>query len=1198
MHILCPRCQCSVERPEAAAPEEMLCPACGQAFRLEGEATGPWIPGAGQHQPGPVEIGQIVSHYRIVDRLGDGGMGVVYRAHDTRLGRGVALKFLPQDYVQDPHRLERFQREAYTASALNHPHICTIHDLGEHDGQPFLVMELIEGRTLRVLAAQGLPLPALAQLGGQVAKALAVAHAAGIVHRDIKPENIMVRDDGYAKVVDFGLARPLPRRLTQPGTEDAEVTDPGTVLGTLRYMAPEQARGEPVGSASDIFSLGIVLYELATGRHPFPEASQIGVLHAIVAQLPLPPARLNPQIPAPLEALIVQMLEKDARLRPTAVEVDAALAQLAGKEASQRTGPAPATAPRHTVGRKKELAELHAGFESAASGRGLFLCVTGEPGIGKTTLVDDFLADLAATSRPCALARGRCSERLAGAEAYLPFLEALESLLHGEGGEAAARLMKAVAPNWYVQVAPLAAEDSALARVPAEARAVSQERLKREVSAFLQEVARLRPLVLFFDDLHWADASTVDLLAYLGSKCAGLRVLLVLTYRPTDLALSKHPFGPVKLDLQTRGVCREVALEFLSHADVERYLALEFPEHRFPGEFAALIHARTEGSPLFMADLLRYLRDRQVLTQEPGTWTLGQSIPDLQRELPESVRSMIQRKINQLSEEDRRLLVAASVQGYEFDTAVVSQVLARDPAEVEERLEELDRVHAFVRLVREQEFPERTLTLRYRFVHVLYQNALYAMLRPTRRAALSAAVARVLLGYYGEKSTGVAAELAVLFEAARDFARATEYFQHAAQTATRVFASQEAIVLARRGLELLKLRPDLPESAERELLLQLTLGVPLAAIKGIGDPEVERVYLRARELCGRAGETPHLFPVLVGLWQCYLVRSDYQRARELGEQLLSLAQNVGDPALLVQAHRILAELLQNQGEFVPAKEHFEQALALYDPQRHHALAFLSGYDPGVFCLSGAAYLLWDLGYPDQALQRSHEAIGLASKLGHLPSVVAALYFATFVHRPRREWQRVRELAERALTLATEQGFRHWVAYATIMRGGALSEQGRPEEGIAQIRQGLAAKRALGSEIGQSYHLSVLVEAYRKGAQVEEGLAVVAEALAVAERTGERHHEAELYRLKGELLLLLDPASSQTEGEACFRQAIAIARRQSAKSWELRAVMSLSRLYQKRGDNAEVGSMLAEIYGWFTEGLDTPDLQEAKALLQA
>src|SRR5262249_26709248 len=280
------------------------------------------------------------------------------------------------------------------------------------------------------------------------------------------------------------------------------------------------------------------------------------------------------------------------------------------------------------------------------------------------------------------------SERLAGAEAYLPVLEALDSLVRGTVGEAAARALRLLAPAWYAQVAPAPVIGALAARGPAAPPLdATQEQLKRELLAFLQELSRLRPLVVCFDDVHWADVSTVDLLAYLGARLDGLRLLVLVTYRPTELLLGQHPFVPVELELKRHGVCREVPLGFLGRAEVESYLALAFPGHRLSAEFATVIHAKTEGSPLFLVDLLRYLRDRGVIAEGPSGWGLADAVPDLGSELPESVRSLIQKKLDRLGEVDRRLLWVASVQGYEFDSGVLARGLGLDAADVEERLQ-------------------------------------------------------------------------------------------------------------------------------------------------------------------------------------------------------------------------------------------------------------------------------------------------------------------------------------------------------------------------------------------------------------------------------------------------------------------------------------------------------------------------------
>jgi predicted ATPase len=375
--------------------------------------------------------------------------------------------------------------------------------------------------------------------------------------------------------------------------------------------------------------------------------------------------------------------------------------------------------------------------------------------------------------------------------------------------------------------------------------------------------------------------------------------------------------------------------------------------------------------------------------------------------------------------------------------------------------------------------------------------------------------------------------------------------------------------------------------------------------KGMGAPEVLQAYARARELCQQVGETPQLFQVLQGLWFFYLMRMELQTARELGEHLLTLAQQVGDPALLLEAHYALGNTLNYLGEFAAAQAHFAQGITLYDPQQHRAHVVRYGLDLGVACRYYAGVTLWYLGYPDQALQRSHEALTLARKLVHPFSLACVLFFAAWLYQLRREWPLTHERAEAAIVLGVEQGFALLVAGGTIFRGWALAQryaergagQGQREEGMAQMQQGLAAWHATGAAVFRPYGLALLAEAYAQVGRCEAGLTLLAEALAVTNDTGEHRWEAELHRLKGELLLARS-AEHDTEPEACFRQALDIARRQQAKSWELRAAMSLSRLWQRQGKRDAARQVLAEVYGWFTEGFDTADLQEAKALLDA
>jgi predicted ATPase len=357
----------------------------------------------------------------------------------------------------------------------------------------------------------------------------------------------------------------------------------------------------------------------------------------------------------------------------------------------------------------------------------------------------------------------------------------------------------------------------------------------------------------------------------------------------------------------------------------------------------------------------------------------------------------------------------------------------------------------------------------------------------------------------------------------------------------------EAVTHLTTALELLTTLPDTRERTQQELMLHLTLGSPLQAIRSVSSQEVKATYTRARELCQQVGETRQLFAALDGLRTFHQVRGEFRTARELGEQLLGLAQKEQDPILLMEAYRALGSILFHLGEFGAAQAHLEQGLTLYDAQRHHSQVFLyyGGIEPGVIGLIYAAWDLWHLGYPNQALQKGNAARSLAQELSYSYSLGAARIYGALLHQLRRERALTQEWAEAGITLAREQGFPVWLGEGTILQGWALAEQGQSEEGISQIRQGLATYQAVEAGIHQSYFLALLAEAYGKAERAEDGLATLAEALTVVDTSGERFYEAELYRLRGELTLAQSrvqrlESSVQKEAEECFLMAIDIA----------------------------------------------------------
>ncbi len=577
---------------------------------------------------------------------------------------------------------------------------------------------------------------------------------------------------------------------------------------------------------------------------------------------------------------------------------------------------------------------------------------------------------------------------------------------------------------------------------------------------------------------------------------------------------------------------------------------------------------------------------------ERGSYQLTHHVPTLQ--VPTTVQGVLAARIDRLAPEEKALLQQLAVIGREFLVSLLRQVIPQPEEELYRLLASLQHKEF---LYEQPAFPE----VEYIFKHALTQEVAYGTVLQERRKSLHEKIAQAIEALYRTNLEDHYSDLAHHYSRSGNAAKAVEYLSLAGQQAVQRSAHPEAITHLTAAVELLGTFPDTKARAQQDLTLQTTLGSVFLAAKGYTAPEVEQTYARARQLCQQLDDISQIIPVLAGQWLFYALRTEHQLARGLAEQCLHLSQGTQDSAHLVTAHYMLGQSLLWLGEIGPARRHLQQGSGLYNAEQHHALAARYGEDPGSVCLAFEAHALFILGYPDQALQKNREAITLAQELGDSFTLAQALALAAYVRLYRRDAQAAQAEAERAIAASREHEFPFWLAFATILRGGTLTELGDLTEGILQMHQGLADYRATGAGWCVPDFLARLAKGLGEVGQIEDGLILITEAQALVEKSQERWHEADIYRIKGELTLQSKVQSLKSkveeEAEECFQKAIAIAQKQQAKSLELRAVMSLARLWQSQGKLADAHKLLSEVYNWFTEGFDTKDLQEAQALLE-
>jgi predicted ATPase len=683
---------------------------------------------------------------------------------------------------------------------------------------------------------------------------------------------------------------------------------------------------------------------------------------------------------------------------------------------------------------------------------------------------------------------------------------------------------------------------------------------------------RSHRILLIVEDLHWVDHSTMEFLTLLMDQVPTARIMVLVTCRPEF----QRPWG-------SRAYLVPITLQRLPGQQVEAMIQRVTRGKALPSDVTRQIVTRTDGVPLFVEELIKTILESSWLQERADHYEPTGPLPPLA--IPATLHDALMACLDRLGTAKTVAQLGATI-GRTFAYDLLRAVAPMDDTTLQTCLDQL--------IDAELLYPRGVPQATYIFKHALIQEAAYLSLLKSVRQQYHRRISEVLETRFGDIAATQPELLANHFTDAGLVGRAMSYWQRAGQHAIDRSAHVEAISHLTRGLAALKILPDDTERARQELDLLSLLGLALVATKGQAHEDVERAYVRARELCRQLGESPQRF--LVGLLSVYVVRAELRAGWDVAEELLGLAEQYHDPALFVAGHWAVGHGSFLRGELAVARAHLEEAITRYDAQRQHALDVPSGFpaDLGVFSRCFAAHTLWHLGYPDQSLRRIDESLALAEELAHPYSRALALAYAAMLYQFRRDPHMVRESSEEAVTLCDEQGFAYYLSWATIMQGWALTALGQGEAGMARMRDGMAAIQATGAAVRRPYYLALLATACRQMGRAEEGLNLLTEALTVADQTGEHWILAELHRLKGELAL--HSIGGDFEAERCFRQAIAIAVRHQAKALELRAAVSLARLWHRQGKQADACELLAPILGWFAEGLDTADLQESAALL--
>jgi DNA-binding SARP family transcriptional activator len=848
--------------------------------------------------------------------------------------------------------------------------------------------------------------------------------------------------------------------------------------------------------------------------------------------------------------------------------------------AAPAAAPSPAPPPRVPAGREPELARLRAALARSLSGRRTSVLAWGEPGVGKSALVDAFLHDAVASGAVAGV--GQCLAQRGPGEPYMPVLEALGGLARGTAGDMVVAALARRAPTWLVELPWLLDETDDAEALRQRAQGSTRSRMLREMLEALDAISAATPVVLVLEDLHWADDSTLDLVAALLRRREPAALLLVGTYRPEG----DPPVVELAHELGVRGLCEELPVGRLAAAAVTAHLQTSFPSGPVPEGLSEALARRSGGNPLFMRSLLEHWLGEGIVAESAGALKLARPRAALAAGVPPTLHAHIRDQLERLPAADAKLLGAASVAGRAFSVETLAAALESDREDVAARCAELARR---TRLIERRDGE-------HAFPHDLHREVLYELLPPDARARLHARVGAHLADSYGPAASSMAAELGFHFVAGRDPERAVRFLRLAAERAFGRNAHAEGIRHLRAALDAAAELEAGTERTRSEVELLSSLGQALVATGGWSAAEAEDALLRARALAARLSDNEPLVSVLLALATLYELRGEFTRANAMAQECEQVAPS-GNSERELESSELLACNLFHQGSFARALEYAERGVALFDaggaPGSYTTFPATLGDNAGVSCHDWAGLALWFLGRPDSALERATRALELARDPSRAYSLATARAQMAVVHQCRREPEAALEWAEATIAAAQQLGYVYREAMGRVMRGWALALLGDAAQGVSEISQGLAASRGTGARMDDPHYLALLAEANLLAGDVEPGLAAVAAALELARRERSLFYEPELHRLDG----ALHAAAGRADvSEACLRRGLARAREQRSRTLELRIATDLTRLLVDPAGVAHARAAVAAVHAGFEEGFGTRDLRDAAAVL--